>query len=85
VVEDREGDGDDVMSEAEDASVDAASDEPSRRIQDGLVVLPVEKNTVAKPANVGPSFEGAVFEEAKALQRADGGRVMRKRSHVNSN
>jgi hypothetical protein len=51
----------------------------------GLVVLPVEKNTVAKPANVGPSFEGAVFEEAKALQRADGGRVMRKRSHVNSN
>jgi hypothetical protein len=74
---------DDGVSEGEDASVGAASDEPSRRLQAGLVVLPVEKNMVAKPANVGASLEGAAIEEAQAVQRADGGRAMRKRGHVN--
>ena len=74
---------DDGVSEGEDASVGAASDEPSRRLQAGLVVLPVEKNMVAKPANVGASLEDAAIEEAQAVQRADGGRAMRKRGHVN--
>jgi hypothetical protein len=79
-VEDSPGE---AVSEGENASVDAASDEPSRRLQAGLVVLPVEKNMVAKPANVGASLEGAAIEEAQAVQRADGGRAMRKRGHVN--
>jgi hypothetical protein len=68
-VEDSPGE---AVSEGENASVDAASDEPSRRLQAGLVVLSVEKNTVANPANVGVSLEGAALEEARCSGQMGG-------------